>query len=163
MAGIFGNTGSAHALTNAFTVFGHHMTGSTGTLFLSGIVVGAVGMLGLGLLVTGVLRSSRRAAGARHGQRRSHRETAAVRKHRDDPVERRDTAREQGTAAAGERDGPTEERGDLVSGQGRTGEQTAGTRVGPMPQAAAPAGDDEPAHGKGHRRPHLLGHHSGRQ
>ncbi|MFC8452352.1 hypothetical protein [Kitasatospora sp. NPDC057223] len=35
VAGIVTNTGAAHELTNAFSVFGHHVTGSTGTLFLS--------------------------------------------------------------------------------------------------------------------------------
>jgi hypothetical protein len=34
-------------------VFGYHLTGSTGTLFLFGIAVGAVASLGLCLLVTG--------------------------------------------------------------------------------------------------------------
>src|ERR1017187_9953274 len=52
VAGVFGNTGAAHAL-GKFAVFGHHVTGSTGTLFLCGIVVGVVGMIGLSLLLAG--------------------------------------------------------------------------------------------------------------
>jgi len=32
--------GSAHALAHGFAVFGYHVTGSTGTLFLYGLVVG---------------------------------------------------------------------------------------------------------------------------
>ena len=30
VAGVLGNDGSGHALTHGFSVFGHHMTGSTG-------------------------------------------------------------------------------------------------------------------------------------
>ena len=40
VAGVLGNDGSGHALTHGFSVFGYHVTGSTGTLFLTGIVVG---------------------------------------------------------------------------------------------------------------------------
>jgi hypothetical protein len=39
VAGVLGNGGSGHALTHGFAVFGYHVTGSTGTLFLYGIVV----------------------------------------------------------------------------------------------------------------------------
>lgn len=171
VAGIFTNTGSAHALTNAFTLFGHHMTGSTGALFLFGIIVGAAGMLGLGLLLTG----ARRGAVARHGLRHSHRETAAVRKHRDALVEQRDAARAEAASAAQDRDGLAEERdelaeqrNELISRQDRPREQTAGTRVTPAPQvdaapqpeATAPSGD-VPVTDNGHRRPHLLGHRAG--
>jgi hypothetical protein len=46
LAGVLGNVGSGHALTSGFSVFGYDVTGSTGTLFLYGIVVGAIGMLG---------------------------------------------------------------------------------------------------------------------
>jgi hypothetical protein len=42
VAGVLGNSGHAHALPHEFAVFGYHVTGSTGTLFLAGIVVGAV-------------------------------------------------------------------------------------------------------------------------
>ena len=45
--GVLTNAGPAHPLTENFSVFGYHVTGSTGTLFLFGIVVGAVAMLGL--------------------------------------------------------------------------------------------------------------------
>src|ERR1700681_1690865 len=40
--GVLTNAGAAHPLTENFSVLGYHVTGSTGTLFLSGIVVGAV-------------------------------------------------------------------------------------------------------------------------
>ena len=60
VAGVLANSGSSHALTHGFAVFGYHVTGSTGTLFLYGIVVGAIGLLGLGLLLAGARRTSRR-------------------------------------------------------------------------------------------------------
>src|SRR5665213_3785890 len=34
VAGVLGNAGGGHELTNEFSVFGYHVTGSTGTLFL---------------------------------------------------------------------------------------------------------------------------------
>jgi hypothetical protein len=43
---VLSNAGAGHPLTD-FTVFGNHPKGSTGTLFLFGIAVGAVASLGL--------------------------------------------------------------------------------------------------------------------
>ena len=60
--GVLTNAGPAHPLPENFAVFGYHVTGSTGTLFLSGIVVGAVAMLGLS--VCWPVRGAPRAAGA---------------------------------------------------------------------------------------------------
>ena len=42
LMGVLTNAGPAHPLTENFAVFGYHVTGSTGTLFLFGIAVGAV-------------------------------------------------------------------------------------------------------------------------
>ena len=67
VAGIFNNLGSAHALTHGFSVFGYHVTGSTGVLFLYGIIVGAAALLGLGLLLAAARRTSRRGRDARRG------------------------------------------------------------------------------------------------
>jgi hypothetical protein len=47
VAGVLSNSGSAHEFTGGFSVFGVDVTGSTGTLFLYGIVVGAAALLGL--------------------------------------------------------------------------------------------------------------------
>jgi hypothetical protein len=93
VAGVLGNSGSGHALPHDFAVLGYHVTGSTGTLFLYGIVVGAAGLLGLSLLLAGARRTSRHARDARRGLRQSRRETAAVRQERDDLIGQRDTAR----------------------------------------------------------------------
>ena len=92
VAGVLANGGHAHAVTH-FAVFGYHVTGSTGTLFLYGIVVGALGMAGLSLLLAGARRTSRRGRDARRGLAQSRRETAAVSADRDDLLGQRDTAR----------------------------------------------------------------------
>jgi hypothetical protein len=92
VAGVLANGGHAHEVTH-FAVFGYHVTGSTGTLFLYGIVTGALALLGLSLLLAGARRTSRRGREARRGLARSRRETAAVSADRDDLRGQRDTAR----------------------------------------------------------------------
>jgi flagellar biosynthesis/type III secretory pathway M-ring protein FliF/YscJ len=76
------------------------VTGSTGTLFLYGIVVGVVALFGLWLLLAGARHTSRRGRAARRRLRQSQRETAqsrqetaAVAKDRDELIGQRDTAR----------------------------------------------------------------------
>jgi hypothetical protein len=98
VAGVLSN-GGTHGLAHGFSVLGYHVTGS-GTVFLYGIVVGAVALFGLWLLLAGVRRTSRRGRTARRGLRQSQRETAqsrqetaAVSKDRDDLINQRDTAR----------------------------------------------------------------------
>jgi hypothetical protein len=93
VAGVLANSGSGHALPHDFAVLGYHVTGSTGTLFLYGIVVGAAALLGLSLLLAGARRTSRRGRDARRGLRQSRRETAAVSQDRDDLIGQRDTTR----------------------------------------------------------------------
>src|SRR5579863_6811887 len=90
VAGVLANGGHAHAVSH-FTVLGYHVTGTTGTLFLYGIVVGLLAMGGLSLLAAG--RSSRRGRAARASLAQSRRETAAVSQHRDDLIRQRDTTR----------------------------------------------------------------------
>ena len=90
VAGVLANGGHAHAVAH-FAVFGYHVTGSAGTVFLYGIVVGALAMGGLSLLPAG--RSSRRGRAARASLAQSRRETAAVSLHRDDLISQRDSAR----------------------------------------------------------------------
>jgi hypothetical protein len=93
VAGVLANSGSGHALTHGFAVFGYHVTGSTGTLFLYGLVVGAAGVLGLSLLLAGARRTSRRGRAARRGLKQSRRETAAASQARDDLIDQREAAR----------------------------------------------------------------------
>ncbi|MFD9813439.1 hypothetical protein [Streptomyces sp. NPDC059080] len=66
VAAVVGNVGGGHELLMAFKVFGYHLTGSAGALFLFGVIVGGVAVLGLGLLVAGAGRSSRRARSEHH-------------------------------------------------------------------------------------------------
>jgi len=101
VAGVLSNSGSGHPLTHEFAAFGYHVTGSTGTLFLAGIVIGAAGVAGLGLLLAGARRTSRRGTAARRGLRQSRRETAAVSQDRDDLIGQRDTARAYATSNLG--------------------------------------------------------------
>ena len=83
VAGVVANGGHSHAVTHS-AILGYHMTGSTGSVFLSGAAVGALAMLGLSLLAAGVGRSSRRGLAASASLAQSRRETAAVTQHRDD-------------------------------------------------------------------------------
>lgn len=93
VTGILTNGGHGHLLTHGFSVFGYHVTGSTGDLFLCGVVVGAVAMFGLSLLLTGARRTSRRGKAARSGLEQSQRETAVVSRDRDVLLDERESAR----------------------------------------------------------------------
>ncbi|MFJ8569314.1 hypothetical protein [Streptomyces sp. NPDC093514] len=110
LAGVFGNTGAGHDLGAGgdFSIFGYHATGSTGALFLTGIIVGAVALLGLTLVMMGVRRSARRSAQARRERSTYRREAAVADRDRDDLAGQRDDARaEAGTPAVADapRDG----------------------------------------------------------
>jgi hypothetical protein len=83
IVGVLGNTGAAHPLTENFSVFGYHVTGSTGSLFLFGIVVGAVALLGLSVLLAGARRTAGRGRDARREVARYQREMADVDRDRD--------------------------------------------------------------------------------
>jgi hypothetical protein len=101
VAGVLVNRGAGHELVHSFAVFGYHVTGSSGRLFLYGIVVGAIGVAGLCLLLAGARRTARRASTARRGLRQSRQETAAVSRDRDDLLDQRETARAQTASASG--------------------------------------------------------------
>src|SRR6476659_10035594 len=89
--GVLSNAGPAHQLTENFSVFGYHVTGSTGTLFLSGIVVGAVAMAGLSVLLAGARRTAGRGRDARHQLAKSQRETAFLNHERDQRLDHEQT------------------------------------------------------------------------
>jgi hypothetical protein len=108
VVGVLSNGGHAHALPHGFAVFGYHVTGSTGTLFLAGIVVGAAAMAGLSLLLAGARRTSRRGSAARRGLRQSRQETAAVSQDRDDLISERDTARAYTASKLGNGSAPSD-------------------------------------------------------
>jgi len=118
-AGVLGNDGGAHGVAHGFSVLGYHVNGS-GTVFLYGIAVGAVGLFGLWLLLAGARRTARRGRDARRGLRQSRRETAAVSKDRDDLIGQRDTARADtasalASPAPGSRSGPSADQGHQVN------------------------------------------------
>lgn len=82
-AGVLNNAGSAHPLSENFSVLGYHVTGSTGTLFLFGIVIGALAMLGMSVLLAGAHRTASRGRDARRELQRSQREAEFVNRDRD--------------------------------------------------------------------------------
>jgi hypothetical protein len=84
IVGVLSNRGAAHPLTE-FSVFGYHLTWSTGTLFLFGIAVGAVASLGLIMPATGVRRTNNRAHDSR--SRPLLREMAFINRDRDTRLE----------------------------------------------------------------------------
>ena len=151
VAGVLANGGHAHAVTD-FAVFGYHVTGSTGTLFLYGIVVGALAVAGLSLLLAGARRTSRRGRDARRGLAQSRRETAAVSADRDDLRGQRDTARAYTASTLGD-DGTARDDGDSEL-PGRPGRHGPGPRVRarglthPWPTGPGPHGNPipRPAH-----------------
>jgi len=137
VAGVLGNGGSEHSLTHGFAVFGYHVTGSTGTLFLYGIVVGAIALAGLSLLLAGARRTSRRGRAARHGLRQSRRETAAVSQDRDDLIGQRDTARAHAASMPGNGTVTSVSRGP-DAGRGEGWRHLLGRRAAPRQTAAEP-------------------------
>ena len=149
VTGVLANGGQAHEVTH-FAVFGYHVTGSTGTLFLYGIVTGALALLGLSLLLAGARRTSRRGREARRGLAQSRRETAAVSQDRDDLIGQRDTARgytlhdeQQNFTASTPGDNATSRNGSEAGLRGPSlsqrlfGRRPASPQAAPQPEAPA--------------------------
>ena len=123
--GVLTNAGPDHPLTENFSVFGYHVTGSTGTVFLFGIVIGAVAMLGLCVLLAGARRTAGRGRAARRDLTRSQRETAFLHRDRDQLLEHR-----QGTAtssAVNSEGAAIQRKRGSVFGRWSRGRQQAGT------------------------------------
>jgi len=139
VAGVLSNSGSGHALTHPFAVFGYHVTGSTGTLFLYGIVVGALALLGLSLLLAGARRTSRRGREARRGLTQSRRETADVSQDRDDLLDQRETARAYTASTLGNRPVASGRGPGRDAGGGQHGRWHLFGSRSASPQAAAPS------------------------
>jgi hypothetical protein len=137
VAGVLVNRGSGHALVHQFAVFGYHVTGSSGRLFLYGIVIGAIGVAGLGLLLAGARRTSRRGSDARRGLRQSRQETAAVSRDRDDLIDQREATRAYTASTLGN----GTPRSDSLPGPGdgrRGGLRLFGRRLAPRQAADGP-------------------------
>src|SRR6476469_7570 len=90
--GVLANAGPAHPLTENFSVLGYHVTGSTGTLFLFGIVVGVAAML------AGARRTASRGRDTRDQLAKSQRETAFLNQERDQRVEQQPISATSGPA-----------------------------------------------------------------
>jgi hypothetical protein len=116
--GVMTNGGSTHAMGGNFAVFGYHVTGSTGTLFLDGVVVGAVGLCGLSLLVAGARRTARRGRVARRELKDSRRDTVSVGRNRDDLVEPHQRETADATAAPDRASGSTAVSESPTAGRG---------------------------------------------
>jgi hypothetical protein len=139
VAGVLSNGGNGHTLTHGFAVFGYHVTGSTGTLFLYGIVVGAIVVLGLSLLLAGARRTSRRGREARHGLKESRRQTAAVSQDRDDLLTEREATRSHAASNRGE--DPADGHGPGENGSHRSSRRRVFGR-----RSTSPEVPDQPVH-----------------
>ena len=98
IVGFTGLLTNANPLPENFAVFGYHVTGSTGSLFLFGIVVGAVAMLGLSVLLAGARRTAGRGRDSRHELKRSQRETAFLNQEREQRLEHQQVGAAGGSA-----------------------------------------------------------------
>lgn len=144
VAGVLGNRGVGHALVHPFSVFGYHVTGSEGRLFLYGIVIGAIGVAGLSLLLAAARRTSRRGSDARRGLKQSRQETAAVSRDRDDLLDQRETARAY-TASTPDNGTPHSESDQGPDDSREGGMHLFGRRLAPRHAAA---GAREPLNGQ---------------
>src|SRR6476660_9051193 len=97
--GVLTNAGPAHPLTENFSVVGVSFKKKTSTLFLFGIVIGAVGMLGWCVLLAGARRTAGRGRDARRELKNSQRETAFLNQERDQRIEHSQVGAATGTAA----------------------------------------------------------------
>jgi hypothetical protein len=148
VAGVLANGGDGHALSGNFAVFGYHVTGSTGTLFLYGIVVGAVGLCGLSLLLAGARRTARRGRTARRDLKQSRRETAVVSSERDDLAEQqqRDAANADAHAAPGRSPNETNRPTAAPAAEGSTSSTAAQPSRQPAGSAQGEGPSNQPAY-----------------
>jgi hypothetical protein len=95
------NSGSAHYSGDSFVIFGQSLTTlTTGQLFLFGLVVGVVGMLGLAMLF-GTFNRRLASRGSRRELKGSRREGAALRLDRDRLTQELDDVRRENLRADG--------------------------------------------------------------
>ncbi|MEV2221901.1 hypothetical protein AB0E01_18760 [Nocardia vinacea] len=133
VAGVFANGGSTHTLTDDFAVFGYHVTGSTGVLFLYGIVVGGIGIAGLGMLLAGARRTARRGRNARRELKTSRRNTTVDAARLPDPQQPISTT--DVTA-----DAPGNAAGQGADNRPATRKRSLGQLFGRTPAGPEPAG-----------------------
>ncbi len=90
--GVVSNAGAEHLLADDFSVFTYHVTGSTGTVLLYGILIGAVGFAGLSLVLAGAARAAGRGRAARAELKRTQEGADLVNRDRDRLLERQHEA-----------------------------------------------------------------------
>lgn len=107
LVGALANSGADHLINGGFAIFGYHVTGSTGRLFLYGAIVGAVAMLGLNMLLGGIGRGFKQRVTSRRKLKQSRREGETLQQERDrlareleEERGRRDRAEAEGAAPA---------------------------------------------------------------
>jgi uncharacterized membrane protein YciS (DUF1049 family) len=149
VGGVLANGGDGHALSGNFAVFGYHVTGSTGTLFLYGIVVGAVGLCGLSLLLTGARRTARLSRTARRDLKQSRHETAVVSSERDDLAEQQQQ-REAADVDAGAMPGPSPNDTNRPTAAPAAEGSTSSTAAQPSRQPASSAQGEGPSNQAAH-------------
>jgi uncharacterized membrane protein len=135
VVGVVTNIGSAAVMTGGFTIFGFPVGGHTGWLFLFGVIVGAVGLFGLGMMVRSVAwhRSRRREL---KGTRREAKDLRKREEKLSSELEKERAERERLEAASGPGTGSRGgERADTRTDEvptdtGRTDTGRAGTEAG---------------------------------
>ena len=132
-AGVLTNAGAAHPLTDNFSLLGYHVTGSTGAVFVAGIAVGAVAMLGLAVLLAGARRTAGRGRDARHQLKDSQRETAFLNEERDQRLEHQQASTTTGSPANRQRTTLGHSRFPLL-GRWTRGPRPAGTAHADRPR-----------------------------
>ncbi len=83
LVGALANSGGDHALNRSFELFGYSVQGSSGRLFTYGVIVGAVGMLGLNLLLAGLGRGFRSRLSRRRELKETRGEAETLQEERD--------------------------------------------------------------------------------
>ena len=130
ITGVLANAGPAHALTGNFSILGYHVTGSTGTLFVFGIVIGALAMLGLSVLLAGARRTAGRGRDARLELGRSQRESTLLSRDRDLLLEQQGSGRDDGAAVASAETTPRPNRIPLLGRWSRPRQPTGTSNEG---------------------------------
>lgn len=105
VAGVLGNDGAQHDLARSFELLGYEFTGSSGVLFLIGVVVGVIGALGLAMVLSGLRHRARRRLDQRRARKEVKGQTKALEQERNElaealEAERRQRERELGGAGS---------------------------------------------------------------
>ena len=106
LVGIFSNLGNSHHLGRTVDLLGYHLHGSAGKLLLVGVIIGAVGMLGLNMLLAGIGRGFKRSINQRKERRLERHQARNVAQDRDHlaaELEREHAARLQAERETGAR------------------------------------------------------------